>query len=92
MTFEKIRFDLTDGIARIVFADAANHNAVNLRVTQEMAEAARRCEAASACRPSGSPGMSFTVLQLRAPGSSSKPWKRPGPTARAALLAGNRVR
>ncbi len=50
MKFEKIRFDLTDGIARIVFNDVANHHAVNLRVTQELAEAARRCEAAPELR------------------------------------------
>lgn len=46
MNFEKLKFDITAGIARIVFADAANHNAVNLQVTQELAHAARLCEAA----------------------------------------------
>ncbi len=44
MEYEKIRFDVIDGVARIVFANPANHNAVDLRFTQEFADAARRCE------------------------------------------------
>jgi 2-(1,2-epoxy-1,2-dihydrophenyl)acetyl-CoA isomerase len=50
MSYEKIRFDLTDGVARIVLADPANRNAVDLRFTQEFADAARRCEAAPGLR------------------------------------------
>ena len=46
MTYEDIRFDITNGIARIVLANPANHNAVNRRTTLELADAARRCEAA----------------------------------------------
>lgn len=50
MNYEKIRFGLTDGVARIVLADSANRNAVDLRFTQEFADAARRCEAAPGLR------------------------------------------
>lgn len=45
MNYEQLRYSCADGIARIVFANPANHNAVNHRVTLELADAARRCEA-----------------------------------------------
>jgi len=44
MNYEQLEFSIADGIARIVFANPANHNAVNHRVTVELADAARRCE------------------------------------------------
>ncbi|MCC7120231.1 MAG: enoyl-CoA hydratase/isomerase family protein [Gammaproteobacteria bacterium] len=50
MNYEQLEFSITDGVARIVFANPANHNAVNRRVTMEFADAARRCEAAGDLR------------------------------------------
>ncbi|TDJ64341.1 MAG: enoyl-CoA hydratase [Proteobacteria bacterium] len=44
MEFKKIDWRLADGIARITLNDPENHNTVDLRFTQEFAEAARRCE------------------------------------------------
>lgn len=50
MNYEQLEFSIADGVARIVFANPANHNAVNHRVTLELADAARRCEAAADLR------------------------------------------
>lgn len=44
--FKKLKFGIADGIARIVIADPANYNSVDLRFTQEFQEAALKCEAA----------------------------------------------
>jgi 2-(1,2-epoxy-1,2-dihydrophenyl)acetyl-CoA isomerase len=41
---EKVKFSIADGIARIVIDDPANHNAVGLQVTRELAQAAIACE------------------------------------------------
>lgn len=45
MHYEQLKFSVADGVARIVFANPANHNAVNRALTLELADAARRCEA-----------------------------------------------
>lgn len=50
MNYERLEFSIAEGIARIVFAQPANHNAVNRRLTLEFADAARRCEAAGELR------------------------------------------
>lgn len=50
MNYEKIRFELDDGIARIVLADPARRNAVDRRFVQEFADAARRCETVAGLR------------------------------------------
>ncbi|MBI4694722.1 MAG: enoyl-CoA hydratase/isomerase family protein [Gammaproteobacteria bacterium] len=44
MEFQRIRFSIADGIARIVLDDPATHNAVDLRWTQEIAHAVRCCD------------------------------------------------
>lgn len=44
MSFEKIRFSVEDGIARIVLDDPEHHNAIGLELTQELARAAIACE------------------------------------------------
>lgn len=44
MTYSKIDFSIDDGIARIVLADHANHNAVDRAGTQELRAAATTCE------------------------------------------------
>ncbi|MGH8595194.1 MAG: enoyl-CoA hydratase/isomerase family protein [Gammaproteobacteria bacterium] len=44
MVFRKLHFSIADGIARIVLADTANHNAVDRLVTQELRAAAVACE------------------------------------------------
>ncbi len=50
MNYEQLDFAIDEGIARIVLANPANHNAVNHRVTLELADAARRCEVADGLR------------------------------------------
>ncbi len=63
MNYEQLKFSLADGVARIVFANPVNHNAVNHRVTLELADVARRCEAAPDLRAvlMTSTGSTFSV-------------------------------
>lgn len=63
MNYEKLRFTIADGIARIIFTDTARHNAVDLRFTQELADAARACEASRDVRVvlMGAEGPEFSV-------------------------------
>ncbi|MSR15170.1 MAG: enoyl-CoA hydratase/isomerase family protein [Gammaproteobacteria bacterium] len=50
MNYQKLKFSIDEGIARIVIVDPANHNAVDLAVTQELRAAATECEVASDLR------------------------------------------
>ena len=45
MTDEKIKFSITDGVARIILDDPDNHNAVGSQMARELASAAIACEA-----------------------------------------------
>jgi 2-(1,2-epoxy-1,2-dihydrophenyl)acetyl-CoA isomerase len=46
MANARVRFSIANGIARVVFCDAERHHAVDELFTQELADAARQCEAA----------------------------------------------
>ena len=50
MQYERIRFSIEDGIARLVFASPERLNAVDGQFTREFADAARQCEQASGLR------------------------------------------
>ncbi len=50
MNYRKLKFGIEDGVARIVFADPANHNAVDLAFVREFQAAALTCEATPGVR------------------------------------------
>ena len=45
MSESRIAFSCVDGVARIVFDDAARHNVIGSQFTRELAAAAMACEA-----------------------------------------------
>ncbi len=63
MSTPKVRFDVTNHIARITLADAANNNAVDRAVTRELREAAVQCEVTPGlrCVLLSAEGKSFSV-------------------------------